>query len=62
MLITCIVAYITATFMVEAISIANVMDLHVATTEDDSEDRDKKLHELGRQDTIFKDEAYRSTE
>jgi hypothetical protein len=58
MLITCFIAYITATFMVEAISVANVMDLHIPS--EDNEGRDKKVHELGRQDSLFKDEAYES--
>ena len=50
MLITCFIAYITATFMVEAISVANVMDLHIPS--EDNEGKDKKVHELKSYENI----------
>lgn len=37
MLITCVIAYVTATFMVEAISVANVMDLHLKDNNDNDD-------------------------
>ena len=55
MVITCFIAYITATFMVEAISVANVM-------KPVNNDNDKKIHELGRTNSLFKDGAYKNAE